>query len=163
MAYNGNERRHDPLTEEQLKLISSETQRAAGKALSRYRQSAIAGFLILTFGIGFVFWDSGQRAADSRHAIVQSGKAVSISGCNRDFLSAGVLRGLLLDGRQEIDKAAAKGRYPKDQLDTARKFYDRQLKRVSYPDCEAAGTILTSDRDQLPIVPKPLVPTKADK
>jgi hypothetical protein len=165
MSYTGPDRRHEPqpLTEDQLKLIAAETQNAANKVLKRYRNSAIAGFLILCFAIGYVFADNASKSHDRRQAIVTSGKIVAIDGCNRDFKSTKVLRGLLRDGQAEIDKAAKKGLYSEEQLQDARDFYAKQLRAVAYPNCKAAGTILTSDKDKLPSIPKPLVPTKADK
>lgn len=158
MAYNGTERRAEPLTEEQLNLIGAETQHAAAKVLKRYSLSAVVGFLIL-LGTNVFVWGTAQNLnQESRDAIVVSGKVVSIEGCNRDFQTISALRGVLTAAQRQGEKAADAGDISPAQLERSRDFYDTQLKKLRLPDCKVAGEILTADKDELPRVPTPLRP-----
>lgn len=159
MAYNGiNERRQNPLTEEQLKLISKETERAAAKALRSYTRNALIGFLILAAANVYV-WSTGQSLNhDSREAIVGSGRVVAIEGCNRDFRTIKALRGVLTAAEAEAETSAKAGDISEARLIRVKAFYATQLKNLPLPDCKKSGELLTSDKDELPHVPNPLQP-----
>lgn len=159
MAYDGlTERRHSPLTEEQLALISHETEHAVRKGLKHQARRSIIGFLVLLAANIFV-WSTGQaQNSDSREAIVQSGKVVSISGCNRDFQTIKSLRGVLISAQTFQIKALERGDISQAQFDRAQTYYDDQLAKLTLPDCRVAGEILTSETDEIPQVPVPLHP-----
>ena len=158
MAYEGPERRAEPLTEEQLNLIGEETRRAANKVLHNYRRTAIVGFLVLLLANAYVWYDSNTNNQDSREAIVQSGQVVSVSGCNRDFRTTQALHAILQTSDDFNQAAAKKGDITQAQADEAHTYYQQFIKSLPLPDCKAAGDVLTSETGDVPPTPKPLTP-----
>lgn len=154
---------NEPLTQEQLEQIGAETEHASVKALKKYSRSALVGFLIL-LGANVFVWSTAQRLNDdSRQAIVRTGKAVTIEGCNRDFRSVGVLRGLLASSQAALKKGHEEGVYTQEQVDRATAYYKDALSKLTYPDCKAAGATLSSDPDKAAPLPTPLTPPKKKK
>lgn len=155
-------------TEAQLELITLTATNAAEKAatrkshevLRRYRNNAVIGFLVLGFGVGFTIYDSGHQGERARSAVVQSGRAVSVSGCNRDFDTIGILRGVLLNAQSFQTAALKRGDITQAQFDRAQEYYDSQLAKLKQPDCREAEKLLTDDPNApIPTVkPKYLVP-----
>lgn len=160
MPYPRPDRRADPLTEEQLALISLWTQHAAKKSLKHYTRNAVLSFLLLLATNVFV-WSTAQTLNnDSRQAIVHSGKFVSVAGCNRDFHTIQALRGILTSSRTFQKAALKRGDITQEQFDRSQPYYTKQLAALQLPDCQAAGAVLTSDQDHLAPIPKPLTPEK---
>lgn len=160
MDWDGtSERRHDPLTEEQLALISTWTTHATKKSLRHYTRNAIIGFLILLASNLYVWIDSNNDSSKQREAIVESGKVVSVAGCNRDFNTITALRGVLTNARSFQDAALKRGDITQAQYGRAQVYYDEQLKALKLPDCRDAEAILTSEKGEVPPAPKPLYPT----
>lgn len=102
-----------PLTEEQLNQIGRETDHAARKAVEHYRRRALTGFIVLVLAFlassVFLSREVDERAKQDNRistAIVQSGNSVSVTGCNRDFITAQRLQAVLhvfqLPGRRLI-------------------------------------------------------------
>lgn len=146
------------LSAEDVQWMREGVRRESRKAVKRYRRDALAGFLILVIGISLVFWVARNDNAESQHAIVQSGRAVSVDGCNRDFRDRQKFRALLLK-LEDVTRASAKaGRASPDQVKQAIAFYDSQLKAFSLPDCRAAANVVTNDPARTVHVPKPLTP-----
>jgi hypothetical protein len=65
------EDRIQPLTEDQLALISQETDRAVNKALKMYTRRAIVGFLILLAGVFYAI-SAGQKHDDDARKLTAS-------------------------------------------------------------------------------------------
>jgi hypothetical protein len=150
-----------PLTIEQLRYFEEAQSRAVHTAVNRVRKSAVIGFLILLLGIGFNIWDNKQQGEHSRHAIVNSGRVVSVAGCNRDFHTITATRGVLIAAKKNVRAQEKAGRFTKDQADDAVTFYNTQLGKLTLPDCRLARTIVTDDPDKLRPIPTPLyVPKK---
>lgn len=152
-----------PLTQEQLAYFSESTKRAVDHALRRYRRAAVTAFMILLIGVGYNLNYTNDRAADGRRALTLSGQVVSVSGCNRDFNSITALRGVLIDARTQTEAAAEKGLIPREQVQDSQDFYNRQLTKLTLPDCRKARTLLTDDPSKLPTVPTPLFPKPPKK
>lgn len=149
-----------PLTEEQLSLISTWSERAVKHGVRRYARGALVGFLILLASNIYVWSFSNRNNSDSRSAIVQSGKVVSVAGCNRDFNTITALRGVLTNARAFQDAALKRGDITREQFDRAQDYYDQQLSALKLPDCRKAERILTSDTGDVPPAPVPLYPKK---
>ncbi len=150
------EERRRPLSYEQIDMIASHTERAARKALRKYTVSAIAGFLILLGGIGLVRWEDTRRSNASSETIVESGNAVAVAACNRDFDTIGILRGVLLAGAEIQVVAAKRGDITRAQAEASAEFYTKQLTLLKQPDCRKSLRVLTDNPDARPIqVPTP--------
>lgn len=128
-------------------------------ALATYSRRALAGFVILAIGIIVAFWSGSHRAAGERDTIVKTGRIVSVSGCNRDFVTITKLRSLLSSAKASVVQNGKAGLYSKDRVHEAVVFYDRQLSQLKLPDCRVARTIVTDDPSKADTkVPVPLYP-----
>ncbi len=138
----------------------------AREAFNAYRRNAVIGFLILLFGLGFVQWDNNKTAANARkdiaaqsvqadRAIVKSGRAVSVAGCNRDFDTIASLRKQIRIGLRRIDRLEADGTYTKAQADAGREAQTRFLREYKLPDCRSALDIVTDNPRKLGPTPPP--------
>jgi hypothetical protein len=160
----------DPFTQEQIEwLAEREAVLDAGREgwvrrqFRRFRNQALVGFLILAGGVGAAFAVSAQDQAarhelakDQRHAIVQSGHAVSVAGCNRDYLTIGRLRNVLLASQAFQTAALKRGDITQAQFDRARTFYSAQLAGLPLPDCRDALAVLTDNPKARIVIPTPL-------
>ena len=138
------------LTEEQLDFFTEQTVRAVRKGVRSYRNSALVGFLGLLIGLIFAFSTSANRADSNREAIVKSGRAVAVEGCNRDYTDRKNFRELL-----ERLKTATKDNKTStlEQKRTAIAFYDAQLKKFTLPDCRTSEHLLTDDPNaEIPVI-----------
>lgn len=159
-----------PFDEEQLKWLSAREHMlsAHGTAYSRshlrrYARAATAGFVVAVLGIGGAFYTQGQdrAAADKaatagREAIVQSGRAVSVSGCNRSFRLTDKLRGILARGQDFQREALKRGDISPETFARATAYYEQQLAELPLPDCREAEEVVTDDPNQPILVPEPL-------
>lgn len=163
-----NERRDPPsptISEEQLAWFSMQTERAVRKALWQYGKRAILGYVLLLAGIVIALLmiesDRDTRRADaaqSRHALVVSGRAVSVSGCNRDFRTTKVLRGVLVASKRFNEQRLHRKEVTLEGFNRANAFYNDQLSRLALPDCRDAEHLLTDDpHEPIPQIP-PLFP-----
>lgn len=148
----------EPLTQAQLDLIADHTDRGVRKALRKYARGATLAFLFLLACFIFAY-QSGQNESDSsRRAIVDSGQVVAVSGCNRDFRSTQVLRGLITSAQKVQKSELKKGHISEAQYKVGKDFYDEQLQKIVLPDCLLARQVLTSDPNKPLHVPTPLRP-----
>ena len=138
----------------------------AREAFAHYRRNAVVGFLILLLGIGFVQWDNQKDNSDARkeiaaksvqsdRAIVKSGRAVSVAGCNRDYVTIARLRELILAGREDIRNYVAEGTLNPEQGARAQKRITAQVKEYPLPDCREARRIVTDNPRDLGPIPPP--------
>lgn len=147
----------EPLTQEQLDWISAQTDHAVKKAVRRVTRRAAVGFVVLLAGLGGQYAAGSHDAIDARHATVQSGRAVAVDGCNRDFRSIDSFRGLVV--RLKVANEQAYKRAPvkdPDAYAAAQKFYTDTLGDYRYPDCGRARSIVTDDPATTIVVPRPL-------
>lgn len=113
--------------------------------LRRYARGATAAFIGLVLAVGYVGYSNNKDNAESREAIVTSGKVVSVEGCNRDYNSN--LAGLT----NAKDQRAALKRYLDDGVITDAQ-YERQIAALDrfeallkLPDCREVAATLTDD------------------
>lgn len=138
------------MTQEQLDFFTEQTLRAVKKATRRDRRTAIVGFLVLLVGLALALSTSARQADRTREAVVTSGRAVAVEGCNRDFVDRQDFRSLLerLKTASESNKTTTP-----EQKQQAVVFYDAQLKRFVLPDCRKSAALLTDDPNaQIPII-----------
>lgn len=152
-----------PMTSEQLQFFTDQTQRAVRKATNRVVRRASAGFLILLFGLGGQYYVGQQDlksrreiAQKQREAIVHTGNAVAVAGCNRDFLSTKALRGLLSSALSQTGLAYKRGDITHAQLVRAEEFYSAQLKLLALPDCRPVTHLVSADPTKPIVVPDPM-------
>lgn len=119
----------------------------------------LLGYLILALGTGAMYINGQQSATAARSAIIESGRAITVEGCNRDFRLITSVRQILVDAqaitreRQAIDVQTA------DRLRQAEAFYERQLSNLKLPDCKAAMETLNDDPNESTRIPAPLRPS----
>lgn len=152
-----------PFTQEQIEWLAEREAALSGlhekrerAHFHRFRNAALTGFLILVVGLGASFYTQGQDNADGRTAIVQSGRAVSVDGCNRDFVTTERFRNLLLRGQAAQKRALAEGDITQRQYDLGTKFYARELRLTPLPDCRESLEVVTDDPEAEVTVPEPL-------
>ena len=144
--------------DELLEWIEDSTHRAASKALRRYVIGCTTAFLLLLGASGFNYYDSHRQSDQARGAIVQSGSAVSVSGCNRDFRTITSLRLVLTDAKALYEDSLKAGKLTQAEYERGVQYYDDQLERLALPNCHDAGKILTDTPSRAPDVPEALVP-----
>jgi hypothetical protein len=150
----------EPLTHDQLEQISRETEHAARKAVRIYLRQARIGFLLLLVGIASAIGLARYDATVSREAIVNSGRAIAVVGCNRDFDSNERLRGLLERARDASTVEWRRGRIPTDRYESAKRFYRDELAKLPQPDCRKALRTVTDDPTRPIVIPAPKYPTE---
>lgn len=123
-----------------------------------YARRATAAFVILALGIGGAFYAGGQDSTQSRRAIVKSGRVVSVSGCNRDYITINRLRSVLARSLDFQRAALNRGDITQDQYDRAVVYFKEQLMGLPPVDCRPSATILTDDPNDIGKVPEPLHP-----
>ena len=148
-----------PMTQEQLEWISRQTSRAVNKAVENamrvYSRVALSGFIILLLGLALTVTVMQNYDKDSRKAIVDSGRAVSVAGCNRDFESISRDRTLLARGRANLAKQHDHGEITDAAFARGDKFYEDELRNYQLPDCREALNLLTDNPDEPIYVPEP--------
>lgn len=128
------------------------------QALRRYRTGALTGFVILTLGLLGAVGVSEHHNAKARQAVLDSGRAVAVVGCNRDFQQGAELRAIIKQGRDQIQQYVQEGTLTQAQADRSIKASNEALERLPLPDCRRVGDQLTSDPDEDIRVPEALYP-----
>jgi hypothetical protein len=139
--------------------IEDSNQYVTCRQFKFWRRMVIAGYVILTIGyIGNTTVDR-ERASDGRAALVQSGRYVSVVGCNRDFITIEKIRGVFQRAIIGLDEQFAAGEITKERHVRGIAFYLGELDRIRLPDCRDASNIIT-DNPFRPIEPpvEPLYP-----
>jgi len=143
-------------------------------ALSGYRMQASVGFVILFLGLGVSGYIERDHNADQRnqiaaqaHAsdqrIVQSGDAVAVGGCNRDYETIDALRDQLEVQLLRIDSLVADGTYTQRQGEVAKDSSNDFLKKYTLPDCREAAKVLTFKPGEPINIPTPRYPDDAQQ
>lgn len=148
------------LTEDQLAFFTEQTRRAVSKALWRYAKPVILTYCALIVGLVLAFHANAvtarhqrEQSSAQRTALVDSGRAVAVDGCNRDFRDKDDFRGVLI--RLRAATTLSRTQTP-EQKAAALSFYDKTLSKQAYPNCGAARSIITSDPNAPIVVPRPL-------
>jgi hypothetical protein len=152
------------MTAEQLEFFTEQTERAVDKGVRRgvkqYRNNALIAFVLLF--AGFLYnannnriqdRDSERANADGRAAIVQSGDAVAIDGCNRAYEERLKIRDVFQNSKRLVQSRVNQGLGSADDAKAAIDFYDQQLESFKLPDCRKAASLLTDD----PSKPIPMI------
>ena len=136
------------MTVEQLDYFTEQTQRAVKKATRRDRAVSRIAYIVLTVGLMVSLFIASHERAKAQDAVVESGRAVAVEGCNRDFEDRMRFRSLLKRLRAASEQAAKEGRTTEEQRQQAVAFYDQELKRFGLPDCRKSQDLLTSNPDK---------------
>ena len=105
------------------------------------RKDVLVAFLILFAGVGWNVRD----AANSRNAIVNSGRVVAVEGCNRDFNTVLASRKIVEGAQDRFLDAYDAGVITKEQLHNYTADNQRQVARLVVPDCRKVPALLTDD------------------
>jgi hypothetical protein len=135
----------EPLTEEQLAFFTEQTERAVHKTAKKIVRSALIGYVILLVGSLGMYLNGQSISKEERQSIVQSGTAVAVESCNRDFRTIGALRGVLIASRDFQVESLRRGDIPRGQYDRAREYYRTQLAALPQPDCRVSRDLLTAE------------------
>lgn len=147
---------HDPLHPDLLAFFTEQTNRAVKKAARRTLRQAAVGYLILFVGVMGMYWNGQHVSNAEREAVVQSGSAVVVDSCNRDYIATGRLRGIIIRIRNVIEAQDEAGKGDPEENQFAVDFYNNELKKIPLPDCRDTADALTADPDKVLKVPKPL-------
>lgn len=151
-----------PLTSDQERYLNERI----GASLKRYVKRATVGFGILFAGLVTTYSIAAHDNDLSRQAIVDSGQAVAITSCNRDFDQAqrarAGIRSEFRNGLGQLALFVKEGTITEAQGERLRKESIREknadLKDTPLPDCRQADDQLTSDPDDDIKVPAPKYP-----
>lgn len=130
-------------------------------AIRGYQRRALTGFLILLLGIGVVTKLDSDRGAAAREAIVDSGRAVAVLGCNRDFRTQQQVRGVLEASITRSQRRLEAGEITPNEHARQEEFLRAQLAQLPLPDCRLAT--ITDDPNEEVMVPEPLHPGHPDE
>lgn len=166
----------DGITPDEARWYSQQRQQDIDIAVERtskhLMRRALVGFLILFVGLLIAFYVNQQQygiskdqyaanrktAIAQRQAIVDSGRAVSVDGCNRDFNTITKLRGILITSKDFAKSAYKEGSISRDRYSRSIKFYDDQLAELRLPDCRKAKTVVNQDPKTPVRIPVPRYP-----
>lgn len=135
--------------------LDKQREARTARHFKRFRNSALAGFLVLAGGIGGAFYTSQTDSDASRSAIVTSGRAVSVSGCNRDFHTVNTLRGILLRAQAFQAAARERGDITQAAFERGNAYYAEQLAALRPVDCRPSADVVTDDPNKTTHVPVP--------
>lgn len=144
----------ETMTERQREWINH----IALDAARHVQRRSLIGFLILLVGVGTTLYVGDKNADEARKAIVDTGRIVSVDGCNRDFQSRKEVREVLQRSKDFQLAALERGDITQAQYKRAVEFYNDRLKGLPLPDCRHAESIVSDDPDEVPAMPKPLHP-----
>jgi hypothetical protein len=147
-----------PMTREQLQWVEEQVRHAADKAAKRTQRRALVGFLTLLFGLLAAIWIGGNQADSARKAIVDTGRIVSVSGCNRDYEDRVAVRKVLIASKDFTKNAFERLNLTPEELQLRLDFYDDQLADLPLPDCRQARNVVSDDPTKVPAFPEPLYP-----
>lgn len=153
------------VTQEEIDFYRAERQEDIRGALRHFSKRAVAGFLILLVGLIVAFKVGSDYnthnnfvAEQNRNAIVQSGRVISVAGCNRDFKSISALRGILIRAQVSIALQHKAGVLTGTQYQRALDYYQKALDAIRLPDCRLAEEVVTDDPTKARPVPEALYP-----
>jgi hypothetical protein len=147
-----------PVTQDQLRFFINAQKRAVNKAVKRTHRNAVLGYVILLVGVFGMYWNGQSLSQRERNAIVESGKVVSVDGCNRDYETITALRAILTAANDDRRRAYRLGRLTPEEYADAKVYFDRQLKTLVLPDCRIAERVLTANPDAPRELPSPKYP-----
>jgi hypothetical protein len=131
----------------------------------RYRRQALIGYLILVAGVVVAFAQNHSESnarrvqgVSARHAVVQSGRAVAVEGCNRDFESTKSLRGVLVASQAASAQSFKRGEITKQRYEQSQAFFKTQLEKLPLPDCRKVLRVVTDDPNKTTRIPVPSHP-----
>lgn len=135
------------MTAEQLEFFTEQTKRAVRKATRRDRAVNRVAYVILAIGLVVAIAIPAREQANQREAMVQSGNAVAVEGCNRDFVDRQNFRATIA----RLRRAARDSKTPNPE---AIAFYTAVLAVNPPLDCRDAQKLLTDDPDaRIPTIP----------
>lgn len=130
-------------------------------AVASYKRNALIGFLILLAGVGVVGKMDSDRTEAARRAIVDSGRAVAVMGCNRDFRTQQQVRGVLSASVSRSQRRLEDGEITPNEHARQVEFLRKQLEMLRLPDCRLAH--ITDDPNADVRAPDPLYPGHPDE
>lgn len=122
------------------------------------RRPALIGYIVLGGGIIGGFLVNQDHNNETRQAVVDSGQAVAIESCNRDYNQTFELRRLIDKSYAQIEQALKDDRISPEAAAQQRANLAEALDRLVLPDCREVRGALTSDPDADIEVPVPLHP-----
>lgn len=118
---------------------------------------ALLAFGVLAFGIGLAIQSVEKSSDQAQRAIVNSGRVISVAGCNRDYEFTGVIRAQLAASRRQIERARTRGDLSNARARENDEFFATQLALIKRPDCREAVRVVTDNPDNIRIgIPPPL-------
>lgn len=147
-----------PMTEEQLDFFTQQTVRAVKKATRRFAVAASVGYLLLIAGVVGMYENGQSVSAAEQNAIVRSGRAVAVDGCNGRFQDRQKIRAVFQRSKDATEELYKHGALSKARRDSSIEFYDHELREFPLPDCRAAEKILTDDPGHSTTQPVPRFP-----
>ena len=145
-------------------VTSSRVESAVREAVRAYQRRAVVGFVILLAGLGGAVYLDAQHGDDARKAIaeqgdkqdaaiIRSGDAIAVSGCNRDYETIDALRDQLEVQLVRIDALEADGTYTTRQAEVGRQSTKDFLAKYKLPDCRHADDVLTQNPgESVPVI-----------
>lgn len=122
------------------------------------KRPALIGYIVLGGGIIAGFFVNQDHNNNTREAVVDSGQAVAIESCNRDYNQTFELRSLIERSLAQIETAEKAGRFTSEEATQQRQNLKRALRRLKLPDCREVRGALTSDPNADIQIPVPLHP-----
>ena len=127
------------------------------REFTRYVRGSVTGYLILFAGLLGSVWYTANESHNSNKAIVRSGSAVEVDGCNRDFTSMTVQLDTIRSRRTNLillTKPEDKGAGYRQALRNLSNN-ESQLE-AAIPDCRDAAKVVTDDPSSVTVTPPPL-------
>lgn len=115
------------------------------RQFNRWKRNALIAYIAVAFALGANIAIDRERAGDARAALVNSGRIVSVDGCNRDFRLYQKVRAVFLRSLDAITQQRNSGLITQAQYLRAKNFYETELSNFALPDCRITENLLTAD------------------
>jgi hypothetical protein len=160
----------DPVREKKLMdLMHRENDRAVRVALKSYSKKVAILFAAFAAAAAILFYIAFTDADEQRDDLRESGVAVAVEGCNRDFRGTEKIRSLLIrlqkngiERYRQTEKAGPVTPEVTQQFNEAQDFYKDQLQEITLPDCRKTAAAFNVNPDRLED-PVPLYPSQSDQ
>ncbi len=138
----------------------SQLRDAVGVATKRTLRRAALGYFVLMAGVAGTYWNGQTVSKSERDAIVNTGKVVTVAGCNRDFVLITSVLGILSASQAQVELAEKRGVLTAPEAAARVAFFSEQIDKLRLPDCRRSVQILSTDPGRKASVPTPLHPSE---
>lgn len=113
--------------------------------LPNFKNEVAVGYIILFLGVLGAYWVDYGHNRDAREAIVASGNAVAVEGCNRDFDNAKARIESARLSLEQLEANRRRGIVEDEDYRRTKRAYMRLIASIKVPDCRDVVNVITDE------------------